>query len=138
MEHLRRNEFPVFRFWKSRLGLRSCVAVAAAYALAFQMLLIGVAGSHPLSDLPSSDFALLCQHSNGDTPDGVPAPSNETHCVLCTIAHGPYAVFGNDFEHLVIIVGLRSDLVPPMDDHPAASSSANANYPRGPPFPPLT
>ena len=123
----------MFRFWKSRLGLRSCVAAAAAYALAFQMLLIGFAGSHRVSDLPSSDFALLCQHSSGDTPGGAPAPSHETHCVQCTIAHGPYAAFGNVFERLVIRAGLISDLVPSVDDHPAASISANARYPRGPP-----
>jgi hypothetical protein len=123
----------VFRYWKSRLGLRSCIAAAAAYALAFQMLLTGFAGSHPASDLPSSDFALLCQHSSGDTPGGAPAPSDETHCVLCTIAHGPYAVCGNDFERLLIRVGFLSHLVSPADDHPAASISANARYPRGPP-----
>jgi hypothetical protein len=120
----------VFRFWKSRLGLRSCIAAAAAYALALQILLTGFAGSYPVSDLSSSDFALLCQHSSGDTPGG--APSQETHCVLCTIADGPYVVFGNDFERLVVRVGLVS-VVPLVNDHPASSNSANARYPRGPP-----
>ncbi len=123
----------MFRFWKSRLGLRSCIAAAAAYALAFQMLLTGFAGSYSVSDLPSSDFALLCQHSSGDTPGGAPAPSHETHCVLCTIAHGPYAVVGNVFERLVISVGLGSDIVSLIDERPATCISARAHYPRGPP-----
>jgi hypothetical protein len=74
----------VVRFLATRTGLRICVAVLAAYAVALQMVLASIVPVHIFSGDTSfaADLA-LCQ-GDRTVPHGAPAPSNQLdHCPPC-------------------------------------------------------
>ena len=80
----------VLKLRKSRSSMRPWIAMVAAYALALQVLLSGLAGAHAMAaGSGAGDLFVIC-HGSGDGPaDGqnVPdqSPRPASPCVLCTL-----------------------------------------------------
>jgi hypothetical protein len=68
--------------------VRRLIAVAASYALALQLMLAGIATSHPAAAeaLYAHDVFVLCSapRESGDQPDKPPA--HDAACAPCTLA----------------------------------------------------
>jgi hypothetical protein len=115
------------------------MAMVAAYALAFQLLLSGFAAGHFMatSDASLSDPFVVC-HGGGVSPSDrqdVPAkPLAQVPCVLCTLTQAACAILplahgiGTTDGIMVSDVGL------PADSGIIAFESPTGQYQRGPPL----
>jgi hypothetical protein len=122
-----------------RRRLRPWFAIVAAYALALQLLLTGIAAAHAVTttDAPASDLFIIC-HGGGDGPagdqDGTGKPSApRSSCVLCTLTSASCAVLPADREISIIDTKLFSDVSPWSDAPIIQFDSTTGQYPRGPP-----
>ncbi len=75
---------------KYRSRMRPWIAMVAAYALALQVLLSGIAGAHAMTAGSLAGELFVICHGSGDgpadsqnIPDQPPRPA--TPCVLCTL-----------------------------------------------------
>src|SRR5260370_36703981 len=80
--------------------MRPWIATVAAYALALQVLLTGVAAGHVMAagDASASTLFVIC-HGNGSSDDQeLPgkAPLARSPCILCTLAKAPCAILPSD------------------------------------------
>ena len=81
----------MYRFWRIRARSRLGIAVVAAYAVAFQMMLLGVVAARAAAAESSfvDDRFVVCSVRAGGLadrdPSGLPT-APETACVLCTMA----------------------------------------------------
>jgi hypothetical protein len=129
----------VVRSWRSRARLRPLIAVAAAYLVALQMLLTGLAASHMdvAGNSSSGDVFVTCLgHSvSPDTDHGGSGqqPVDPAPCVFCSLAAGGCAIL--PAEHVVSIIALRafSDIGVAGDDQVVKFDSPTGHYQRGPP-----
>ena len=112
--------------------------MVAAYALALQVLLSGLAGAHAMAaGSVASDLFVIC-HGSGDGPtDGqnVPdeAPRPASPCVLCTLTKAPCAILPIDHSIITIDVVAASKVVPRKDGRIIEFESPTGRYQRGPP-----
>jgi hypothetical protein len=113
---------------------RSWIQIAAAYAVALQMLLIGFVGG--AVDAGGNDaFPIICQSGgHGSGQGGGGNGGGNTHqspCVLCAVAHVA-AILDTGEPTLTATVVAASDL-PPSENSLTATFSFSSHYPRGPP-----
>ena len=112
--------------------------MAAAYALALQVLLSGLAGGHTMAvGSVANDLFVIC-HGSGDDPtdsQNVPgeAPRPTSPCLLCTLTKAPCAILPIDHSIITIDVVAASKVVPRKDDRVIEFESPTGRYQRGPP-----
>jgi hypothetical protein len=122
----------------ARNRMRPWIATVAAYALALQVLLTGVAAGHLMAagDASASSLFVIC-HSNSSTNDqGLPGkePLAQSPCMLCTLAKAPCAILPTD--HGIAIrdaIGI-SNAVARTDGPVLEFNSPTGQYQRGPPM----
>jgi hypothetical protein len=69
--------------------------MAAAYAVALQMLLTGIAAAHlaARTTMAPADLSIICFHRNPDgAPDRPGQPVHQLPCLLCTLATAAPAI----------------------------------------------
>jgi hypothetical protein len=118
--------------------MRPWIATVAAYALALQVLLTGVAAGHVMAagDTSTSNLFVIC-HGNSSS-DNQDLPGNEplarSPCILCTLAKAPCAILPTD--HGIAIsdaIGI-SKAVARTDGRIIEFNSPTGQYQRGPPL----
>ena len=118
--------------------MRPWIAMAAAYALALQVLLSGLAGAHAMAiGSVAGDLFVIC-HGSGDGPaddQNVPdQPQRPTSpCVLCTLTKAPCAILPIDHSIVTIDVVAASNVVPRKGRRIIEFESPTGRYQRGPP-----
>jgi hypothetical protein len=112
--------------------MRPWIAVAAAYALALQLLLTGIAATHAVAstDAPG-DLFVIC-HSGGDQ-DGTGKQLPRSTCVLCTLTSALCAVLPTDHSISFIDAKSFSDVFPWNDARVIEYESPTGQYQTGPP-----
>jgi hypothetical protein len=113
--------------------------VAAAYLVALQMMLTGLAASHlgVAGNSSTGDVFITCLGHSGapDTDQGGSGqrPVDEAPCVFCSLAAGGCAIL--PVEHVVSIIALPafSDVAVAGDDQVVKFDSPTGHYQRGPP-----
>ena len=90
----------MFKRRNARNRMRPWIATVAAYALALQVLLTGVAAGHFMAagDASASTLFVIC-HGNGSSDDQeLPGkePLAQSPCILCTLAKAPCAILPTD------------------------------------------
>ena len=117
--------------------MRPWIATVAAYALALQVVLTGVAAGHFMAagDASASNLFVIC-HGNSSS-DNQDLPGNEqlaqSPCVLCTLAKAPCAILPTD--HGIAVgdaIGI-SNAVARTDGRVIEFNSPTGQYQRGPP-----
>jgi hypothetical protein len=113
--------------------------MVAAYALALQLLLTGVAAAHMMADVDASADGLfaIC-HSSGDGPTGDQdgtgkAPQPQAPCALCTLTSAAHAILPT--PHVISIINAKSlsDVATWSDARIIPYDSLTGHYQRGPP-----
>lgn len=78
----------MLNFLRQKAGLRGAIGVVAAYALALQMLLAGMAGAQMAAADPAG-LSVLC-YTTGDSSESghgkTGAPVHHVTCVVCSVA----------------------------------------------------
>jgi len=118
--------------------MRPWIATVAAYALALQVLLTGVAAGHFMAadDASASTLFVIC-HGNGSSDDQeLPGkePLAQSPCMLCTLAKAPCAILPTG--HGIAIsdaIGI-SKAVARTDGRVIEFNSPTGQYQRGPPL----
>jgi hypothetical protein len=119
--------------------MRPWIATVAAYALALQVLLTGVAAGHMMAagDASSVSSLFVICHSNSSTNDqDLPGrePLAQSPCMLCTLAKAPCPILPTD--HGIAIrdaIGI-SKAVARADGRVIEFNSPTGQYQRGPPM----
>jgi hypothetical protein len=127
----------VWKRRKSATRMRPWIATVAAYALALQVLLTGVAASHAMPEGNASGTSqfVIC-HGDGSS-DGQPPdkqPLAHSPCVFCTLAKAPCAILPTG--HSVVIsraMGI-SNAALQSEGRIIAFHSPTGQYQRGPPL----
>jgi hypothetical protein len=116
--------------------MRPLIAMAAAYALAFQLLLTGMAAAHAVANAPAGDLFAIC-HGAGDgaagDQDGTGKQLPQSACVLCTLTNAPCAVLPSDHSISFIDARSVSDVFPWNDARIIQYDSPTGQYQTGPP-----
>ena len=112
--------------------------MAAAYALALQVLLSGIAGAHAMAGAGSgSDSLFVICHGSGDASSdsqNVPdTPRPATPCLLCTLTSAPCAILPVDHSIATIDVVAAASLVARTEARIIEFDSPTGRYQRGPP-----
>ena len=114
------------------------MAMVAAYALAFQILLSGLAAGHfmAIGDTPPSDLFVIC-HGSGQGPSDhqdVPGkPLAQAPCVLCALTQYSCAILPLDHSTGRIDAMMVSDAGLPDHGQITAFESPTGQHQRGPP-----
>ena len=112
--------------------------MAAAYVLALQVLLSGVAATHVMvgGGSAANDLFVICHGStavpadNQDVPDRLPLPRSP--CVLCTLT-ASCAILPMDHSIAAIDAMVVANAVPGNDGRIIEFHSPTGQYQRGPP-----
>jgi hypothetical protein len=118
--------------------MRPWIAMTAAYALALQLLLTGIAAAHAVAstDAPGKLFAIC--HGVGDSAagdqDGTGKPPlPQSTCALCTLTSAPCAVLPPIHSISFIDAKSVSDVFPWNDARTIQYDSPTGQYQTGPP-----
>ena len=123
---------------KYRSRMRPWIAMVAAYALALQVLLSGIAGAHAMAGPASvsGDLFVIC-HGSGDASadsQNVPdTPRPASPCVLCTLTSAPCAILPVDHSIVTIDVVAAASIVARTEGRIIEFDSPTGQYQRGPP-----
>jgi Protein of unknown function (DUF2946) len=127
----------VLELRKFRSRIRPWIAMVAAYALALQVLLSGIAGAHAMAAGSLSGELFVICHGSGDAPadsQNVPdTPRPATPCVLCTLTSAPCAILPIDHSIATIDVAAASIVGPRQEGRIIEFDSPTGRYQRGPP-----
>ena len=111
--------------------------MVAAYALALQVLLSGIAGAHAMTAGSLSGELFVICHGSGDAsadsqnlPD---TPRPATPCVVCTLTSAPCAILPIDHSIASIDVVAASIVGPRQEGRIIEFDSPTGRYQRGPP-----
>jgi hypothetical protein len=123
---------------RARRPARPWIAVLAAYALALQVLLSGVAVGQSMAAGSTSDAFVVC-HGNGDDPAGDPngsgkPPLERSPCMLCTLAKAACAVLPADQGVSRLDFSTVASVVPAHGGRLIEYESPTGQYQRGPPL----
>jgi len=124
---------------RDRRGVRSWIAIVAAYALALQVLLSGLAAGHFMSvaDASAGDLFVICHGSGNGPSDDQGLPDKQElprpPCVLCTLTQAPCAILPVDHDVARIPGIVVSSVVPGNDGRIFRFDSPTGRYQRGPP-----
>jgi hypothetical protein len=118
--------------------MRPWIATIAAYALALQVLLTGVAAGHVMAagDASASSLFVIC-HGNGSSDDQeLPGkePLAQLPCVLCTLAKAPCAILPTDHGIALSDAMVTSNAAARTDGPILEFNSPTGQYQRGPPL----
>ena len=119
--------------------MRPWIAVVAAYALALQVLLSGMAAGHFMAaaDASANDLFVICHGSGNGAPDNPELPDKQplpqSPCALCTLAKAPSAILPVGHGVAIVDAMLVSSLVPHDDGRIIPFNSPTGRYQRGPP-----
>jgi hypothetical protein len=118
--------------------MRPWIAMVAAYALALQVLLTGVAAGHFMAagDASASSPFVIC-HGNGSPDDQeLPgkAPLAQSPCMLCTLAKAPCAILPSDHGIALSDATVTSNAAARTDGPVLEFNSPTGQYQRGPPL----
>jgi len=122
----------------ARNRMRPWIATVAAYALALQVLLTGVAAGHFMAgdDASASSLFVIC-HGNGSSDDQeLPgkAPPAQSSCILCTLAKTPCAILPTD-QGMAVSDAMGTANAAVRTDGPVLEfNSPTGQYQRGPPM----
>jgi hypothetical protein len=121
--------------------MRPWIAMAAAFALALQILLGGVLASQAeaAGASPDSPFVIcLGSDSSGPAEHGGSgeAPAKHLSCVLCTLAKSSSAILAAD-RGTAFDVGQLAAVVSRTAERVVQYNSPTGQYQRGPPVRPL-
>ena len=122
----------------ARNRMRPWIATVAAYALALQVLLTGVAAGHVMGfgDASASSLFVIC-HGNGSSDDqGLPgqAPLAQSPCMVCTLAKAPCAILPSD-HGIAVSDAMGTPNAAARTDGPVLEfNSPTGQYQRGPPM----
>jgi hypothetical protein len=120
--------------------MRPWIAMVAAYALALQVLLSGLAAGHFMAaaDASASDLFVICHGSGAASPDdqGLPdkPPLPQAPCVLCTLIKAPSAILPVGHGVAIVAAIMISAAVPNDDGRIIPFDSPTGQYQRGPPI----
>ena len=122
----------------SRNRMRPWIATVAAYALALQVLLTGVAAGHFMAagDASASSLFVIC-HGDGSSDDQeLPGkePLARSPCILCTLAKAPCATLPTSHGIAVSEAMGISNAVARTDGPVLEFNSPTGQYQRGPPM----
>jgi hypothetical protein len=127
----------VLELRKYRSRMRPWIAMVAAYALALQVLLSGIAGAHAMAAGSLSGELFVICHGSGDAPadsQNVPdTPRPATPCVLCTLTSAPCAILPIDHSIATIDVVAASIVGPRQEGRIIEFDSPTGRYRHGPP-----
>jgi hypothetical protein len=128
----------VLELRKYRSRMRPWIAMVAAYALALQVLLSGIAGAHAMAGAGSgADSLFVICHGSGDAPadnQNVPeTPRPASPCLLCTLTSAPCAILPVDHSIATIDVVAASIVGPRQEGRIIEFDSPTGQYQRGPP-----
>jgi len=128
----------VLKRGNARSRMRPWIATLAAYALALQVLLTGVAAGHLMAagDASASSPFVICHGNSSSDDQGLPGkePLAQAPCMLCTLAKAPCAILPTD--HGIVVsdaIGI-SKAVARTDGRILAFNSPTGQYQRGPPL----
>lgn len=118
--------------------MRPWIAVVAAYALAFQLLLTGMAAAQAVAgpDASAGSLFAIC-HGAGDSgagdQDGTGKQLPQSPCVLCTLTSASCVVLPTD--HVISFIDAKSfsDVFPWNDVRIVQYDSPTGQYQTGPP-----
>jgi hypothetical protein len=114
--------------------------MVAAYALALQVLLSGLAGGHFMAAANASagDLFVICHGSGNGAPDNPELPDKQplpqSPCIFCTLTKAPSAILPVDHAVAIIDATMVSSVVPNNDGRVIAFDSPTGQYQRGPPL----
>jgi hypothetical protein len=128
----------VLELRKYRSRMRPWIAMVAAYALALQVLLSGIAGAHAMAGAGSgSDGLFVICHGSGDASadsQNVPdTPRPASPCVLCTLTSAPCAILPVDQGVVTIDVVAAARIAARTESRIIEFDSPTGRYQRGPP-----
>jgi hypothetical protein len=113
--------------------------MVAAYALALQVLLSGVAAGHFMvaGGASASDLFVICHGSGSNAPDNQDLPDKsqlpQSPCVLCTLTKAPSAILPSGHGIAIVAAIMVSTAVPKDDGRIIPFDSPTGQYQRGPP-----
>ena len=112
--------------------IRPWVAMAAAYAVALQLVLTAFGGPmHAAGGLAGDSFVVcLNGHDNGGGPDQLPV--HKSPCVLCALAQG-FAALSPVAENPSVTVAISAVVFSEHRDRALGYRSPTGQYQRGPP-----
>ena len=118
--------------------MRPWIATVAAYALALQVLLTGMAAGHFMAadDASASTLFVIC-HGNGSSDDQeLPGkePLAQSPCMLCTLAKAPCAILPSDYGIALSDALVISNAAARTDGPVLEFNSPTGQYQRGPPI----
>ena len=126
----------VRRFRQAQTAMRPWVAMAAAFALALQVLLGGILATQAeAAGVPTDSPFVICYGNDSAVPadhGSDKAPAKHLQCVLCTLAKLSYVVVAAgdgvtlDIAHLAAAVSPATERIIPFH-------SPTGQYQRGPP-----
>jgi len=118
--------------------LRPWIAMVAAYALALQVLLTGVAAGHAMSaaDASGNGLFVVCHGDGSSDNQGLPdtEPPVRPPCIFCTLAKAPCAVLPTDHGIVISHAVEISNAALQSDGRIIAFHSPTNQYQRGPPL----
>ena len=126
------------KWCNARNRMRPWIASVAAYALALQVLLTGVAAGHFMAagDASASSLFVIC-HGNGSSDDqDLPGkePLARSPCILCTLAKAPCAILPTDHGIAVSDAMGSSSAAARTEGRILEFNSPTGQYQRGPPM----
>ncbi len=130
----------MLRPWRGALRGRPWVAVAAAYAIAIQALLTGIAGAHLATRADLSDQAFVVCHGS----DGIPGSGEDdgsgksgvdhASCALCTLARAAPAILPISHGITPPVAFVVATTVAPIPVEVVDYNLSAGHSPRGPPI----
>jgi hypothetical protein len=128
----------VLKSRNARSRMRPWIATVAAYALALQVLLTGVAAGHFMAagDASASTLFVICHGNSSSDNQDLPAkePPAQSPCVLCTLAKAPCAILATGLGIAISDTMGISNAAAPTDGRILAFNSPTGQYQRGPPI----
>ena len=118
--------------------VRPWIAIVAAYALALQLLMIGVVAGHAMNagDASGSGLFVICHADSSSNDQGLPdtEPTARPPCIFCTLAKAPCAILpSGDGIAISDAIGILKT-VAGADGRHIAFHSPTGQYQRGPPM----
>jgi hypothetical protein len=118
--------------------MRPWIATVAAYALALQVLLTGVAAGHVMGfgDASASTLFVICHGKSSSDDQGLPdkEPLARSPCILCTLAKAPCAILPSDHGIAVSDAIGTSNAAARTEGRILEFNSPTGQYQRGPPM----
>jgi hypothetical protein len=131
--------YSVLQQCRHRAGWRPWIAMVAAYALALQLLLAGLAAAHQVAasgDAAAGDLFVICHAGDGLAGDadgtGKP-PLPRSTCVLCTLTSTACAILPSAHGISTVDVKLLSGVLSRDAARIISYDSPTGQYQRGPP-----